>query len=84
MNCSIYCLAVLEAVLPVAGSRYPLISYVFTFPKHWHRFLQGEARPVLGLTTSRKSSRGRFEEVGAAQRSVQMAPNFADMWKGPG
>jgi hypothetical protein len=46
MHCSIYCFAVLEAALTVVGSRYPLISYVFTFPKHWHRFLQGEARPV--------------------------------------
>jgi hypothetical protein len=25
---------------------YPLISYVFTFPKHLHRFLRGEARTV--------------------------------------
>ncbi len=33
-----------------------------------------------GLTTSRKLSRGRFGEVGAAQRSVQITPNFADMW----
>jgi hypothetical protein len=43
--------AVFEGVLPVVGSTpsigiYPLISYVFTFPKHLHRFLRGEARPV--------------------------------------
>ncbi len=25
---------------------HPLISYVFTFPKHVHRLLRGEARPV--------------------------------------
>ncbi len=25
---------------------YPLISYVFTFPKHLHKILRGEARPV--------------------------------------
>ncbi len=40
--------AVVEGVPPVVGKYpvYPLISYVFTFPKHWHRFLRGEARPV--------------------------------------
>jgi hypothetical protein len=35
-----------------------------------------------GLTTYQKSSKGRcFGEVSAVQRSVQMAQNFADMWR---
>ncbi len=40
--------AVFEGVLPVVGSTpfIPLISYVFTFPKHLHQFLLGEARTV--------------------------------------
>ncbi len=37
--------------------------------------------PPIVLTTSRKSSRGCSRVVGAAQRSVQMAPNFAGMWR---
>jgi hypothetical protein len=41
-------------------------------------FLMSSHFLSTGLTTSRKSSRGRFEEVGAAQQSDQMAPNFAD------
>ncbi len=60
-----------------SGRKYPfhpLISYVFTFPEHLDRFLQGGGPSCTGLTTSRKSSWGRFEQVGAAQRSVQMAP----------
>jgi len=69
---------------------YPLISHwhVFTFPKHLHRFLR--VRPVsypfehLSKVVNLATSRGSFGKVGAAQRSVQMAPNFADMWKRPG
>ncbi len=72
---------VLEGVLPVVGSTPSIPSFLMSshFLSIWTGFYGVIRGPsCTGLTTS-KVVKGRFEEVSAAQRSVQMAPNFADM-----